>query len=255
MAARPAKRQKRPVVVLSSSSESEDTSETAQTRLDRRLDQVSNNISSEKLSLSLPSRTRSGKIRTRSPAVVQPLTSSQKSKRSKKSNPEPSKSRTIHNFFTTSTKTNHISTQESDEFDAAELDDLIEDDAACEEEFHTQRAQSVSSAAGNGNYKRHTTPGARSRNEEDLTCRGSQKFIQGSKASDKAIKATGLSLSQCDEEDTRPWTEKYAPATSDELAVHKKKVDDVRKWLQDVLEGRSCKVGTIHLCSCKWDAL
>ncbi|ORY00257.1 Rad17 cell cycle checkpoint protein-domain-containing protein [Clohesyomyces aquaticus] len=41
--------------------------------------------------------------------------------------------------------------------------------------------------------------------------------------------------------DTRPWNEKYGPISLDELAVHKKKVSDVQKWLSDVYSGRERK--------------
>ncbi|KAK2796076.1 Cell cycle checkpoint protein rad17 [Onygenales sp. PD_12] len=37
----------------------------------------------------------------------------------------------------------------------------------------------------------------------------------------------------------KPWAEEYAPVNLDELAVHKKKVADVQKWLVDVFAGRS----------------
>ena len=42
--------------------------------------------------------------------------------------------------------------------------------------------------------------------------------------------------------DTRPWAEKYAPVDLGELVVHKKKVADVRCWLEGVLQGRYRKV-------------
>ncbi|KAF2442029.1 Rad17-domain-containing protein [Karstenula rhodostoma CBS 690.94] len=41
--------------------------------------------------------------------------------------------------------------------------------------------------------------------------------------------------------DRRPWNEKYGPASLDELAVHKKKVADVRTWLTDVFSGKERK--------------
>ena len=40
------------------------------------------------------------------------------------------------------------------------------------------------------------------------------------------------------EEDTRPWAERFSPSNLDELAVHKKKVADVRTWFEDVMNGR-----------------
>ena len=39
----------------------------------------------------------------------------------------------------------------------------------------------------------------------------------------------------------KPWSEQYSPATTDELAVHKKKVADVREWLSGALSGRSSR--------------
>ncbi|KAI9720756.1 MAG: Cell cycle checkpoint protein rad17 [Chrysothrix sp. TS-e1954] len=36
----------------------------------------------------------------------------------------------------------------------------------------------------------------------------------------------------------RPWTDEYAPTRIDEVAVHHKKVADVRRWLEGVLEGQ-----------------
>ncbi|KAG9249651.1 Rad17 cell cycle checkpoint protein-domain-containing protein [Emericellopsis atlantica] len=39
-------------------------------------------------------------------------------------------------------------------------------------------------------------------------------------------------------EDQRPWSERFGPRNLDELVVHKRKVGDVRKWLQDVMAGR-----------------
>lgn len=41
--------------------------------------------------------------------------------------------------------------------------------------------------------------------------------------------------------DQRPWTEKYQPKDMDELAVHKRKVQDVRSWLDSVTTGRDRK--------------
>lgn len=40
------------------------------------------------------------------------------------------------------------------------------------------------------------------------------------------------------EEDLRPWADRFPPMTLDELVVHKKKVTDVRSWLEAVFAGR-----------------
>ncbi|KAK8049697.1 cell cycle checkpoint protein RAD17 [Apiospora phragmitis] len=39
-------------------------------------------------------------------------------------------------------------------------------------------------------------------------------------------------------DDQRPWSERFGPCSLEELAVHKKKVTDVRRWLEDVIAGR-----------------
>ncbi|EPE06478.1 cell cycle checkpoint protein rad17 [Ophiostoma piceae UAMH 11346] len=41
------------------------------------------------------------------------------------------------------------------------------------------------------------------------------------------------------DDDSRPWSERFAPTNLEELAVHKKKVTDVRRWIDDVMGGRS----------------
>ncbi|KAI0478837.1 cell cycle checkpoint protein RAD17 [Xylariaceae sp. FL0804] len=40
------------------------------------------------------------------------------------------------------------------------------------------------------------------------------------------------------DDEHRPWSERFGPVNLDELAVHKKKVADVRRWLEDVIAGR-----------------
>lgn len=46
------------------------------------------------------------------------------------------------------------------------------------------------------------------------------------------------STSSGDGVDQRPWSERFGPLSLEELVVHKKKVADVRRWLDDVLSGR-----------------
>jgi cell cycle checkpoint protein len=41
---------------------------------------------------------------------------------------------------------------------------------------------------------------------------------------------------------SRPWAERFAPTSLEELAVHKKKVADVQNWLTAVLQGRDRRV-------------
>ncbi|SPN96778.1 related to cell cycle checkpoint protein RAD17 [Cephalotrichum gorgonifer] len=39
------------------------------------------------------------------------------------------------------------------------------------------------------------------------------------------------------DDDLRPWSERFGPVNLDELAVHKKKVADVRRWIEGVTQG------------------
>lgn len=46
-------------------------------------------------------------------------------------------------------------------------------------------------------------------------------------------------------EETKPWAEQFGPASLEELAVHKKKVADVRSWLNNVMDGKDRKVNGV----------
>ncbi|KAH6854605.1 Rad17 cell cycle checkpoint protein-domain-containing protein [Chaetomium sp. MPI-CAGE-AT-0009] len=59
---------------------------------------------------------------------------------------------------------------------------------------------------------------------------GGQRFLRPSRPS--APKTPG------NDDDARPWSERFAPVSLDELAVHKRKVQDVRRWLDEVFAGR-----------------
>ncbi|KAK3946738.1 Rad17 cell cycle checkpoint protein-domain-containing protein [Pseudoneurospora amorphoporcata] len=60
-----------------------------------------------------------------------------------------------------------------------------------------------------------------------------QRFLKPSRPARLAV-APALPT----DDDSRPWSERFAPTNLEELAVHKRKVGDVRKWLEDVIAGR-----------------
>ncbi|KIW07483.1 uncharacterized protein PV09_01450 [Verruconis gallopava] len=62
---------------------------------------------------------------------------------------------------------------------------------------------------------------------------GSRMFKRAATA-DQAVRSTVAV-------DLRPWTERFGPTEVDELAVHKKKVQDVKIWLQRVIAGQERK--------------
>ncbi|KAF1932097.1 Rad17-domain-containing protein [Didymella exigua CBS 183.55] len=69
--------------------------------------------------------------------------------------------------------------------------------------------------------------------------KGSQKFLRT--ASSARSTPPPSHPARKEPVDGRPWTEKYGPLSLDELAVHKKKVSDVRAWLEDVYSGQQRK--------------
>ncbi|KAH6608653.1 cell cycle checkpoint rad17 [Trichoderma cornu-damae] len=77
-----------------------------------------------------------------------------------------------------------------------------------------------------------------------------RKRLKGAAASTQPTATSSLTMSQrflrpsrpaagdALKDDLRPWSERFGPRNLDELAVHKKKVSDVRRWLEDVMRGR-----------------
>ncbi|KAF2679382.1 Rad17-domain-containing protein [Lentithecium fluviatile CBS 122367] len=77
--------------------------------------------------------------------------------------------------------------------------------------------------------------------ESENAPKGSQKFFRtagGVRSTPPPSQPTAPAVKNTDR---RPWTEKYGPTSLDELAVHKKKVADVRVWLSGVLDGKERK--------------
>lgn len=68
---------------------------------------------------------------------------------------------------------------------------------------------------------------------------GSQRFRKPSGGS-ASTPTSSASVKPIDV-DLRPWTERFAPINLEELAVHNKKVQDVRNWLASVLRGTESK--------------
>ena len=102
---------------------------------------------------------------------------------------------------------------------ALEDDDVISDDDVFESKAPT------SSMVGEVARKRARAMGL-SNGDAELPS-ASQKFI-----------VPKLPAVVKQEDDMRPWAERFAPVNLDELAVHKKKVSDVREWLEKVMGGR-----------------
>jgi cell cycle checkpoint protein len=67
--------------------------------------------------------------------------------------------------------------------------------------------------------------------------RGSQKFLRTLPTANGSSSATSIAVPQ----ELRPWTDQYSPVDLEELAVHKKKVQDVSDWISKVTAGKDRK--------------
>ncbi|OLN85361.1 Cell cycle checkpoint protein RAD17 [Colletotrichum chlorophyti] len=104
------------------------------------------------------------------------------------------------------------------------LDDIISDPISEDDDIAEQKASTSSFVGQNARKRfRDSTPGSTS-----TALASSQRFVKPPRPAKPAIL----------DDDLRPWSERFAPVNLDELAVHKRKVADVRKWLEDVLAGR-----------------
>ncbi|KAM4059759.1 rad17 cell cycle checkpoint protein [Hirsutella rhossiliensis] len=110
----------------------------------------------------------------------------------------------------------------------APIEDIISDpisDPISEEDEISELKTSSSSLVGQ-HVKKRLRKGAEVASAEAPNA--SQRFL-------RPPKAPGLVVN---DDDLRPWSERFGPRNLDELAVHKKKVADVRRWLEDVIAGQ-----------------
>jgi cell cycle checkpoint protein len=182
-------------------------------------------------------------LRTESPSPSKPK------KSPRKKNTEDN-NRSLHTFFSRATEeqrwkreTEHA----TKEVDDVETRDAIEDDDDPIDKAFPQLAKDQADVKFQ--LDRRKDQGILSKN-------GSQTFRSTLLASThKFVKPTFCNIRnnsvKVDMEDNsslylhRPWADRYGPANLEELAVHKKKATDVRKWLGEVLNGRDPRVCAI----------
>ena len=238
----PAKKQKR-LIVLSSESEYDEDDGVELSRVkeyERASPRKPTTVTRNAGTAALPtrSRPRPKPSSTNAPKKSVATSSPQKSAKSTKS---ASTSATLFRFFNAATQGQQASstarTTPSTAGAEVEEDDLIQDDSLDEkisDVAHCQRHES------NGKDSQKRPRPLRSSSEsiasKDTHPRASQRFLIPRKTlQDNAVQAPVV-------QDTRPWVERFAPVNLEELAVHKKKVSDVRRWLENVWEGRDGKV-------------
>jgi cell cycle checkpoint protein len=147
--------------------------------------------------------------------------------------------RTIHSFFNTATQRQTSSSQASVKPTTEEHEvETIHDDT--DEERPQRRATSNapppgSSATALAMRKRKPDRGPSEECDRGLLPPPSQKFRKVSSGD----KLPSFSIAN---DDKRPWAEQFAPVDMTELAVHKRKVADVRNWLEMAYRGSRQRV-------------
>lgn len=246
MDSRPSKRQRRPIVLSS------DDDEIAQAEL--RISKVKSgksNLKSKSINDStvhvLPSRhrlnTRSTAVRSRQSKSTEASPTFPKEPTLKGQTQKVDSTRSICAFFNT---TNHA-WPSRDELHHERLlsevedDDFIEDDS-CDEESRKLPTTQTGARYVLDRRKRHIAPTQWQPTSKALekVSNASQKFKIPQK--DSLRQPLKNFLSESSRVDLRPWTERYGPRGLDELMVHKKKVADVKIWLENFRLRRDQKV-------------
>ncbi|KAI1841697.1 hypothetical protein JX265_006246 [Neoarthrinium moseri] len=108
------------------------------------------------------------------------------------------------------------------------LEDILSDPISDDDDGVMEHRAATASHIGKNAQKRFKET-AQNSLESSLTA--SQRFL-------KPPRLSQPSRNPALDDDQRPWSERFGPVNLDELAVHKRKVADVRKWLDDVMAGR-----------------
>ena len=249
MAPRPAKKQKR-LIVLSSDEASEGNDDLSITEdvSNREGKYVSRSVSGyQNGSYSLPSRRKVMEVRAQESQRLNTLDRSTKPPlgnppKKLRANPRavqtvPTKG-SLYSFFNSATQTQKDSTK----LDAVRLDtqeeDIIQDDSPDEGRGELLRDrkvedQTAKSSQLSGRYSSSNESSISKDHHSDASQRFGKRF-----RNEELVQSNSVT----EKRDWRPWSERFAPSGLDELAVHKKKVLDVRRWLETAFKGKSHKV-------------
>ena len=246
------KRRSRRLIVLSDEEE-EDASNIAQRENGIRHVRINNATHGTNTSKRfLPTRSRkrsdsppSSQATTASATHASTSTPNKSQRRTKPTEVKKTGAKTLYSFFNAATQRQQYpspSPEEESPEKENECDDVIDDNSsAAEEHFGNVQTRNKDTAA---------IPRKRRRDCRDVQLASApsnasyilgarQKFFKTTDGS-KAVVTQDHGGADSDK-DLASWTEKYAPVNLEELAVHKKKVADVRQWFEDVFVGRTNK--------------
>lgn len=253
MASRLSKRPKRPIIISSDDEDSEARQQPSKTKSKNQELKFKStrdrNDSNRAISPKSRAKARSTTLKSSLPLSTQtsaqpsPTHSPEKPARKRTRSEKAEKSGSLHTFLSgelSTQRSRHGSQYEADlSGGKIEEEDFIEDDSL-DEEFGKLLASQSTTRSVLDRRKLNSAPPqtlAASAHQESAPC-GSQKYIIPGKALIRKTPREPLD----DDIDLRPWAERYGPKTLAEVMVHKKKVADVRTWLEDCMQNRSHKV-------------
>lgn len=253
MAPPPAKRQKRNVVL---SSDEDVPTPASKLKLPSRIStkQKSTNTKSngvEKRSLPTRSRTKEPAVPKQpqpAPSHRSPTSSPERAPR-KTASKAPVKG-TLQSFFKKAREPIPVKekpkTENAPPAEEEVEEDIIEDDSADEPAGARKTAQVLGSNKSAGRVLdrrkplQEQTPNGTITASQEKPISASQRFLTAGRT--PSIEVATQPKGKDERADTRPWAERYGPEDLSELTVHKKKVADVRGWLEGVLIGQHHQV-------------
>ena len=261
MAPPPAKRQKRLVVL--SSDDDEDWASPAEQALEVKTTRneeagtkaTSKQTNVNKRSLSSRPRTKptdnSSEVKKSTVTQSSPDPSPKKPAHRSKLTAKPATkqpSKPISSFFGTANHSQQVNGQrqakrESPKVETLQIEDeeedVIEDDSPIEDADELRGLQDTAHLV----LDRRKAPFASTQNVPAATQAqklpaGSQRFKIAGSATGKSKDMSTAAVAAPKDLDSRPWAERFGPSNLEELAVHKKKVADVRSWLENAFRSR-----------------
>ena len=199
---------------------------------------------------SLPTRSRTrpftaAESRSATPVLpTSPRSSSEEPPHKSKRAQEAQKRGSLHAYFNAATQAQQPKKEVRRKLETPVIDveeeDLIEDDSSDELQPVSSTQNGPTSMIGpriglvvpGGDRAGSTGP--------EKAASGSQRFLRPARSPAKDISSQATAREK--EVDSRPWAERFAPSGLEELVVHKKKVADVRNWLERAFLGRERKV-------------
>ena len=252
MAPPPAKKQKR--LVFLSSDDDEDWAPTTEGIRGRKASSEPSNWSDAHgtTKRSLPTRSRKEPtdyvVNVEASAVTNltPSPSPKKPTRKTKPTARPQVSKPISSFFNATSHSQQVNGYRQPNAETPELEndeeDLIEDDSVIEDVNELRGQQGTTRFVLDRRKARfasaQTVPPS---TQLQRLASSSQRFkIPGSAIGKRNDLPNAVDLAP-KEPDERPWAERFGPSNLEELAVHKRKILDVRNWLENVLQWRDHK--------------